>query len=246
VSLASRNVWIDPTASLGRGVMLGCNVSIHAGVSVGDHCEIHDGAVLGRVPKSAGNATRVLTPPGPLTIGGGSLIGANAVLYAGSRFGERVLVGDLASVREGCQVADDVVLGRSVMVMYDAKIGARTRVIDGAVLTGLMTIEEDVFIGPAVVTINDNEVYLSRFGLKKFEVKGPTIRRFALIGAGANLAAGITVGRGAIVAPAAMTTRDVPDWTVVAGVPASVVRTIPDRDREQVLGRFGLGVKRAA
>ena len=105
---------------------------------------------------------------------------------------------------------------------------------------------EDVFIGPGVVTINDNDVYASRFGLKPFEVQGPTIRRFALIGAGANLAAGVTVGLGSIVAPAAMATRDVPDWTVVAGVPAAVVRTISAPEREEVLRRFGLGVQKAA
>ena len=133
------------------------------------------------------------------------------------------MIGDLASVREGCRIADDVVLGRGVLVMYDTRIGARTRVIDGAILTGNMDIEEDVFIGPGVLTVNDNEVYLRRFGLTPWAVEGPRVKRFALVGTGANLIAGVTVGMGAIVAPGAVVTHDVPDWTIVAGVPARPV-----------------------
>jgi acetyltransferase-like isoleucine patch superfamily enzyme len=176
--------------------------------------------------------------PGALVLGAGSIVGANAVLYAGSRFGARVMIGDLASVREGCSAGDDVVLGRGVLVMYDTSIGARTRVIDGAILTGNMEIEEDVFIGPGVMTVNDNAVYLKRFALVPFRVKGPRVKRWALVGTGANLAAEITVGQGAIVAPGAVVTRDVPDWTIVAGVPARHVRDVAASDREAILRRF--------
>lgn len=130
--------------------------------------------------------------------------------------------------------------------MYDTSVGSRSRVIDGAILTGEMTVEADVFIGPGVVAINDNDVYLKRFGLIPFGVRGPHIRRFALIGAGANLAAGVTVGVGAIVAPSAMVTHDVPDWTVVAGIPARVVRTVDVADRDRLLAHFGLRTLREA
>ena len=176
----------------------------------------------------------------PLTIGAGSIVGANAVLYQGSRIGDGVLIGDLASIREGCTIGDDAVLGRGVLVMYDTIVGARTRVIDGAVLTGNMLVEEDVFLGPRVTTINDDGVYLKRFGLEAFSVAGPRIRRFALIGAGANLSAGVEVGLGAIVAPSAMVTRDVAPWTVVAGVPARLVREVPAEQRRRILERFGI------
>jgi acetyltransferase-like isoleucine patch superfamily enzyme len=103
-----------------------------------------------------------------------------------------------------------------------------------------MLIEADVFIGPGVNSINDNDVYLKRYGLVPFDVCGPTVRRFALIGTGANLAAGIEIGMGAIVAPSAMVTHDVPAWTIVAGVPAKVVRTIDQELRLHILKHFGL------
>jgi acetyltransferase-like isoleucine patch superfamily enzyme len=235
-----RNVSLSEDTVLGMDVTLGNNVTVYPGVHIGDGCRIFDGAVLGRPPRSAGNTNRPLAAPRPLLIGPGSIIGANAVLYTGITVGARVLIGDLATIREGCVLADQVVAGRGVMIMYDTTIGERTRVIDGAILTGNMQVEADVFIGPGVRSVNDNDVYLKRFGLAPFQVRGPIVRRFALIGTGANLAAGVEVGIGAIVAPSAMVTRDVPSWTVVAGVPARVVRTVDDEVRNQVLAHFGL------
>jgi acetyltransferase-like isoleucine patch superfamily enzyme len=236
-----QHVHLSDDAILGHGITIGNNVTVYPGVRIANDCVIFDGAVLGRPPMSTGNMTRPLRRPlQPLTIGAGCIIGANAVLYAGSRLGSRVLIGDLATVREGCDLADQVVIGRSVLVMYETAVGARTRVIDGAILTGNMIVESDVFIGPGVSSINDNDVYLKRFGLVPFTVQGPVIRRFALIGAGANLAAGVEVGMGAIVAPGAVVTRDVPCWAMVAGVPARVVRYVGLQQCNQVLSHFGL------
>ena len=124
--------------------------------------------------------------------------------------------------------------------MYDVRLGARVRIIDGAILTGGMIVEDDVFIGPGVTTVNDNDVYLKRFGLQPFTIDGPVVRRFALIGTGASIAAGVEIGMGAIVAPQAMVTRDVAPWTIVAGVPAKQLRKVDDSDRQRVLRHFGV------
>jgi len=71
---------IDPEARLGAGVVLGHHVTIYPGVVVGDGVRILDGAVLGRPPLTAGNTTRkVPKEPGPLVVGAGSIVGANAV-----------------------------------------------------------------------------------------------------------------------------------------------------------------------
>jgi acetyltransferase-like isoleucine patch superfamily enzyme len=247
VNKFGQNVVLSDDVVLGQGITIGNNVTIYPGVSIADDCTIFDGAVLGRPPLSTGNTTRPLHQPlRPLSLGSGTVIGANAVLYAGSRLGNRVLIGDLATLREGCDLAEQVVIGRGVLAMYETEIGARSRIMDGAILTGNMLVESDVFIGPGVHTINDNDVYLKRFGLAPFGVRGPVIRRFALIGTGANLAAGVVIGMGAIVAPSAMVTRNVPAWTVVAGVPARSVREIDPVERSRLLAHFGLDHLRAA
>jgi acetyltransferase-like isoleucine patch superfamily enzyme len=235
------NIILQEDTILGDHVTIGNNVSFYPAVTVGDGCQILDGVVLGRPPISSGNTNRPIDGRfRPLLIGPDSVIGANVVLYTGTTIGPQALIGDLASLREDCVLAEQVVIGRGVLVMYHTTIGDRSRVIDGAILTGDMVIESDVFIGPGVNSINDNDVYLKRFGLSSFEVRGPIIRRFALIGAGANLAAGIEIGMGAIVAPQAMVTQDVPAWTVVAGVPARAVRVVDERLRTQILAHFDL------
>jgi acetyltransferase-like isoleucine patch superfamily enzyme len=226
---------------VGEDVTFGNNVTVHAGVSIGEGCTLFDGATIGRDPLATATLTRQIRPAsGATSIGRRSIVGANAVIYSGVAIGERVLIGDLASIREGCTIEDDSVVGRGVMLMYDVRVGPRARIIDGAILTGGMVLEADVFIGPGVNTVNDNDVYLKRFGLKPFSIEGPIVRRFAVIGTGANIAAGVEIGTGAIVAPQAMVTHDVAPWTVVAGVPAKPVRVVEESDRRQLMQHFGL------
>ena len=107
-------------------------------------------------------------------------------------------------------------------------------------LVGGLLVESDVFIASHVSMANDNDVYLKRFGLTPFRIDPPRIRRFAVIGVNAALSAGIEVGMGAIVAPAAMVTKDVPPWSIVGGVPARELRKVDDAARRSILQRFGL------
>jgi len=113
------------------------------------------------------------------------------------------------------------------MVLYDTFIGKRTRIQDQAHIVGNMFIENDVFIGMGVVTTNDNNVYASRFSKRGSPLKGPTIRQYAVIGAGATILPGVEIGEGAMVAAGSVVTHNVAPWTIVAGVPAKKIRNIP-------------------
>ncbi len=226
----SSDSFIAPTARLGHFI------TIHPKVRIGDECIILDGAVLGRLPIANRTVTRAVPRDyADLIIGARTLIGANAVIYTGSRIGKDVLINDLTSLREGCDIGDEVVIGRGVMILYNCQIGARSRIQDQAHIVGNMVIEEDVFIGMAVTTTNDNDVYLTRFGLAPTELKPPIVRRFAAIGAGATILPGIEIGEGAFVAAGAVVTHNVPAWTVVAGVPARHVRHIAPELREKII-----------
>lgn len=90
---------------------------------------------------------------------------------------------------------------------------------------GGITIEDGVFIGPGakIITEGHPEQPAIRHTLHTQPV---VIRRNAWIGAGATVLPGITVGENAIVAAGAVVTKDVPGNTVVAGVPAKIIRNI--------------------
>nr|WP_274960648.1 DapH/DapD/GlmU-related protein [Bifidobacterium crudilactis] len=110
---------------------------------------------------------------------------------------------------------------------YHLSLGKDVFINRGVVLVDLggITIEDHVLIGPhaALLTVNHPLDPKHRRGLI---VKAITIKRNAWIGANATILQGVTVGENSVVAAGATVTRDVPDNTVVAGVPAKVIKTI--------------------
>ncbi len=230
-------VTIAEDAVIGDHARVGNNVTIYPGVTLGDNSIVMDGAVLGRLPhRTPVQNLDVITDYEPLTIARGCVIGCNCVIYTGVTMKENAAVHDLSVVREHSVLAEDVVLARSVYLQPGTLIGARTRIMDLVELPGPMLVEADVFIAPGVMMANDRDGYLTRFRLHSPHIlKGPTIRRYAMLGPNATLLPAVEIGEGAHIAAGAVVTKDVPAWTVMAGVPAKPVRAIPPEWREKVL-----------
>ena len=148
------------------------------------------------------------------------------MLAAGSQLGEGCVVGDLASIRERCQIGRQVVIGRGVCVENDTVIGDFTKIQTNAYITARCLLEEHVFIAPCVVTTNDN--FMGRTERRHALVKGAVIRRGARVGGGAVLLPGIEIGEEAFVGAGAVVTRDVPARTLVVGNPARALRQVPE------------------
>ncbi len=206
----------------------GEHVVIYPGTVIGDGCVIADGVVLGKQPSLSPRSTAKREELPPLEIGAGTIVSTGAIVFAGTRLGERVIVGDQACVRERVTVGDDVVIGRGSLVENDTTIGAMTRIQADAYITAYSTLEEDVFIAPCVVTTNDN--FMGRTEKRKKLLRGPTIRRGARVGGGAVLCPGIEIGEEAFVGAGAVVVRDVPPRVVVVGNPARVLRDVPGEE----------------
>jgi acetyltransferase-like isoleucine patch superfamily enzyme len=197
---------------------------VYAGTELGDGVLVGDNAVVGKQPTLGRRSTARRDELGPLVVGEGSAILACAVVFAGTRLGRSVVVGDQACVRERCELGDEVVVGRGSLVENDTTIGARTRIQANAYVTAYSTLEEDVFVAPGVTTTNDN--FMGRTEARLAQMRGPTIRRGARIGGGAVLLPGVEIGEEAFVGAGAVVLRDVPPRAVVVGNPARQIREV--------------------
>ena len=92
-----------------------------------------------------------------------------------------------------------------------------------AMARGGITIEDDVMLAGNVQLLSNNHDEYERQVLLCDEI---VIKKGAWIGAGASILPGVTVGKYAIVAAGAIVTKDVPDYSVVVGIPAKVVKTL--------------------
>jgi acetyltransferase-like isoleucine patch superfamily enzyme len=218
---------LSPTAAVGEGVTFGAHVVVGDGVVIGDGCVIGDHAVLGRTPKLGARSTAARTELEALVLEAGAVIGAQAVVFAGTQIGARSIVGDQALVRERTTIGPDTVVGRATGVDNDVVIGARVRIQSQGYVTAFSVIEDDVFFGPCAMTTNDDHMGRHPKGMP---LRGATLRRACRIGGGAVLLPGVEIGEEAFVAAGAVVTTDVPAGKVVMGVPARMVRDVPDED----------------
>ena len=91
---------------------------------------------------------------------------------------------------------------------------------------GGITLEDDVKIGPRVNLITENHD-LDPTKRRTLISNRIVVKRNVWIGAAATILPGVTIGENAVVAAGAVVTRDVPPNTIVAGVPAKVIKQIP-------------------
>lgn len=153
-------------------------------------------------------------------------------IAANVELGERVVIHHPQLVNlYGCAIGDDSKLGAFVEIQKNARVGARCKISSHTFVCEGVTIEDDVFVGHGVMFINDRYPRASVDGRLQdaadWTVVPTLVRRGASIGSGAVILCGVTLGAEAIIGAGAVVTRDVPDGTIVHGVPARVARGAP-------------------
>jgi acetyltransferase-like isoleucine patch superfamily enzyme len=194
-------------------------VVIYPQVMLGDGVEMQPPCIVGKPPRGAAAGER------PLRLGAGSLVRPFTTIYAGSVIGARFQTGQGASIREDNTIGDDVSVGTNAVLEFGNRIGARVRIHSGCFLE-LVTIEDDVFVGPNVVFTDDPHP----MGCPRYhECKGgAVVRRLARIGANSTILPGVEIGEGSLVGAGSVVVDDVPAGAVVAGSPATVIKQVAE------------------
>ena len=122
-----------------------------------------------------------------------------------------------------------MIIWKELMIFDKMKLGNNVFINSNclAMARGGITIEDDVMLAGNVQLLSNNHDEYERQVLLCDEI---VIKKGAWIGAGASILPGVTVGKYAIVGAGAIVTKDVPDYSVVVGIPAKVVKTL-DKDK---------------
>jgi len=128
----------------------------------------------------------------------------------------------------GCEIGDETRIGAFVEIQKNSNIGARCKISSHSFICEGVTIEDEVFVGHGVMFTNDRLPRAtnpdgSPQSEADWKVEPTIVRKRASIGSNVTIVAGVTNGFNALVGAGAVVTRDVPDYAIVAGVPARVI-----------------------
>ena len=128
----------------------------------------------------------------------------------------------------GCELGAGSKVGSFVEVQKHAVIGKNCKISSHTFICEGVSIEDGVFVGHGVMFIND--IYPSAVtdggelqSEADWSVVGTRVQERSAIGSNATILGGVTIGRSALVGAGAVVTSDVPDYAIVAGVPARII-----------------------
>ena len=155
------------------------------------------------------------------TIGNDAVLRSGTILYCEVVIGDRFQTGHNVMIREKTRIGDHVSIGTGAIIEGNTRIGNDVNLQSMVYIPTNTTIGDRVFIGPNAVLTNDRYPPSGIVGLA-----GPVVECDAAIGANATLLPGVHIGEGALVAAAAVVTRDVPAHMLAVGAPAKI-RDLP-------------------
>lgn len=149
---------------------------------------------------------------------------SSTAIVKDSQIGEGTKIWEFANIY-GCVIGRNCNIGSYVEIQNDVRIGNNVVISSHSFICSLVTIEDDVFIGHGVMTINDVHPPSFRRTRTKDNWEQTLIKKGAVIGNNATLFP-VVIGENAVVGAGAVVTRDVPDGCIVTGSPAKVMRNM--------------------
>lgn len=148
------------------------------------------------------------------------------------QIGEGTKIWHFCHIQSGARIGKHCSLGQNVNVAGNVTIGNDVKIQNNVSVYEGVELEDGVFCGPSCVFTNDLTPR-ARYPKGRENYKRTLVKEGASIGANATIVCGHTVGKFAMVAAGAVVTKDVPDYALVAGVPAKVIGIVDERGNIQ-------------
>lgn len=146
----------------------------------------------------------------------------------GVEIGEGTKIWHFCHVQTGAKIGKRCSLGQNVNVANNVIIGNDVKIQNNVSVYEGVEIEDGVFCGPSCVFTNDLTPR-ARYPKGRENYKKTLVKEGASIGANATIVCGHTIGKSAMIAAGAVVTKDVPDYALVAGVPAKVIGRVDEK-----------------
>jgi acetyltransferase-like isoleucine patch superfamily enzyme len=200
---------------------------IFENVKIGKNPTIEAYVIVGKPPGD--ESDRSLTT----ALGDDIVLRSHTVIYSGNVIGNCFQTGHGVLLREGNRIGNNVTIGSNSVVEGYCKISNFVTIHSNCFLGEETILEEKAWIGPGCITLLTPH---PRCKFKKACNKGPTVKRNAVIGAGAILLPGVIVGEGAMIGAGAVVCEDIPPNSVAVGSPARPIKRV--KDIECKIGKY--------
>ena len=142
--------------------------------------------------------------------------------------GEGTKIWHFCHIQSGAKIGENCSLGQNVNISNNVVIGNECKIQNNVSIYEGVELEDGVFCGPSCVFTNDLTPR-ARFPKGSSNYKKTLIKEGASIGANATIVCGHTIGKYAMVAAGAVVTKDVPDYALVAGIPAKMIGKVDEK-----------------
>ena len=145
----------------------------------------------------------------------------------GVKIGDNTKIWHFCHVQSGAKIGKDCSLGQNVNISNNVLIGNEVKIQNNVSVYEGVEIEDGVFLGPSCVFTNDLTPR-ARHPKGNANYRKTLIKKESTVGANATILCGHTIGKYAMVAAGAVVTKDVPDYALVAGVPAKIIGKVDE------------------
>ena len=214
----NRNIYISPTAVVGKNVKIGDNTTIYDNVVIGDNSIICNDCVLGEPTNAYYKNPDSYENPKTI-IGEDAMIRSHCIIYAGSSFGKGLITGHRATIREGATIGEHCLISTLVDIQGNCKIGDYSRIYSNVHIGEKTEIGKYVFIFPYTIFTNDPQP-------PSPNLSGACVGDYSIIAIHCCVLPGVQIGQNCLIGANSVVSRNIESYSFAIGSPAKRIKDI--------------------